>query len=108
MELIRGSVAGLVAAIAGRRQTVLAFKCAVESRLGLIADIEGNLRDALSGCRQSTGAQTQPPPHKVRHRRFAQKTLQLNFWRPGDEFFETDREIRLGQPNNVEYSWEYK
>jgi hypothetical protein len=40
--------------------------------------------------------------------RYLRKTLVLNYWRPGDEFFESDREFRLGQPNNVEYSWEYK
>jgi hypothetical protein len=39
---------------------------------------------------------------------YLRKTLELNFWRPGDEFFETDREIRFGQPNNVEYRWVYK
>ena len=40
--------------------------------------------------------------------RYLRKTLVLNFWRPGDAFFESDREMRYGQPNNVEYSWEYK
>jgi hypothetical protein len=39
---------------------------------------------------------------------YLRKTLELNFWRPGDEFFENEREIRYGQPNNVEHRWVYK
>ncbi len=31
-------------------------------------------------------------------RRIAAKTLQLNFWRPGDEFLENEAEIRYGVP----------
>lgn len=34
------------------------------------------------------------PAGKGRH--IAAKTLQLNFWRPGDEFLESEREIRYG------------
>jgi hypothetical protein len=29
---------------------------------------------------------------------YSRKTLQLNFWRPGDEFFEHESEIRFGSP----------
>ena len=36
-------------------------------------------------------------------RRFVRKTLQLNFWRPGDELLESEREIRYGvPPSNAE------
>jgi len=31
-------------------------------------------------------------------RQFARKTLQLNFWRPGDELMPTERELRYGVP----------
>ncbi len=40
--------------------------------------------------------------------RFFRKTLQINFWRPSDEFFENEREIRFGVPNKVEYEWVYR
>jgi len=42
------------------------------------------------------------------------KTLVLKFWRPGDEFFEHDREIRFGAPllpghlGEVDYRWIYR
>jgi len=42
------------------------------------------------------------------HRRLSRKTLQLNFWRPGDEFHEHEREIRLGPPGDVDYRWVYR
>ena len=37
-----------------------------------------------------------------------QKTLQLNFWRPGDEYLEDQRTIRYGIPGKVDYSWVYR
>lgn len=56
------------------------------------------------------------PPGKGR--RFARKTLQLNFWRPGDEHFEREDEIRYGVPRGmsnlygvpegVAYRWVYR
>ena len=51
-------------------------------------------------------------------RRFTRKTLQLNFWRPGDEFQETEEEIRFGTApgrenlygvqEGVDYTWIYQ
>ncbi|MFZ5832499.1 MAG: hypothetical protein ACOY3P_20625 [Planctomycetota bacterium] len=41
-------------------------------------------------------------------RRFATKTLRLNFWRPGDEYFEHEGEVRLGVPGGVDYEWVYR
>jgi hypothetical protein len=38
---------------------------------------------------------------------YTRKTLQLNFWRPGDEFYENEREIRYGSPGDVDYRWVY-
>ena len=35
------------------------------------------------------------------------KTLRLNFWRPGDEYREHEREIRYGVPGGVDYEWVY-
>jgi hypothetical protein len=37
-----------------------------------------------------------------------QKTLVLNFWRPGDEYVEDQRIIRYGIPGKVDYSWVYR
>ncbi|HEX4149629.1 MAG TPA: hypothetical protein VHY20_11605 [Pirellulales bacterium] len=36
------------------------------------------------------------------------KTLQLNFWRPGDAFYEHESEIRYGAPGDVDYRWVYR
>jgi len=56
------------------------------------------------------------PPGKGR--RFYRKTLELNFWRPGDELLESEREIRYGVPvgkaglydvaDGVAYRWVYR
>lgn len=56
------------------------------------------------------------PPGKGRQ--FAYKTLQLNFWRPGDEVQPNEREIRFGVPldkaglysvgDGVAYRWLYR
>ena len=55
-------------------------------------------------------------PGKGRH--FARKTLQLNFWRPGDEVEQSERELRYGVPigkadlygvrDGVAYQWVYR
>ena len=36
------------------------------------------------------------------------KVLKLNFWRPGDEYFEHEKEIRYGVPGRVDYEWVYR
>ena len=51
-------------------------------------------------------------------RSFVRKTLQLNFWRPGDELLQDEREIRYGVPvgkadlygvdDGVAYRWVYR
>lgn len=41
-------------------------------------------------------------------RRLLRKTLKLNFWRPGDEFYEREDEIRFGIPGQVDYEWVYR
>ncbi len=51
-------------------------------------------------------------------RRFLYKTLQLNFWRPGDQFQQHEDEIRFGTPagkhemygvqEGVDYAWVYR
>jgi hypothetical protein len=41
-------------------------------------------------------------------RTLLEKTLVLNFWRPGDEFVEDQRTIRFGSPGKVDYTWIYR
>ena len=42
-------------------------------------------------------------------RKLYRKTLKLNFWRPGDQFFEHEEEIRYGIPGKVDdYEWVYR
>ena len=41
-------------------------------------------------------------------RDFEQKTLKLNFWRPGDEYDEKESEIQYGVPGQVDYEWVYR
>jgi hypothetical protein len=41
-------------------------------------------------------------------RRFVYKTLQLNFYRPGDEFDAREEEIKLGVKGHPEWQWLYR
>lgn len=41
-------------------------------------------------------------------RKLYRKTLKLNFWRPSDEYFEHEEEIRYGIPGGVDYEWVYR
>jgi hypothetical protein len=41
-------------------------------------------------------------------REFAYKTLQLNFYRPGDEFDAREEEIKLGVKGHPEWQWLYR
>jgi len=41
-------------------------------------------------------------------RKLFRKTLKLNFWRPSDEYFEHEEEIRYGVPGGVDYEWVYR
>lgn len=42
-------------------------------------------------------------------RKLTQKTLELNFWRPGDAYYEHEAEIRYGgAPGGVDYRWFYQ
>jgi len=41
-------------------------------------------------------------------RQLFQKTLKINFWRPGDKYDEHEGEIRYGLPGGVDYEWVYR
>jgi hypothetical protein len=36
------------------------------------------------------------------------KTLRLNFWRPGDEYLETEKEIIYGIPGELDHEWMFR
>jgi hypothetical protein len=46
------------------------------------------------------------PPGKGR--RIAQKTLKLNFWRPGDTYDLNERELYSGIPGKVDHEWVFR
>jgi hypothetical protein len=76
----------------------------IDPRLDRFSIYVGNLTNAY---------QWQDGPYKPGEpvgtgRRFAKKWLKLNFWRPGDEFFPHEREIRFGVPGEVDYEWVYR
>ena len=41
-------------------------------------------------------------------RKFKYKELQLNFWRPGDEFHANDQDFYYGIPGQVDFRWIYR
>jgi hypothetical protein len=76
----------------------------------------GGLTNAYRWQDASEQFQAGDPPGKGRT--FEQKTLQLNFWRPGDQYEESEREIRFGVPEKkaslydsgegVAYRWVFR
>jgi len=76
----------------------------------------GGLTNAYLWKDAPEGFQKGDPPGKGR--KFLRKTLQLNFWRPGDEISENEREIRYGAApghgkdygtaEGVAYRWVYR
>ncbi len=76
----------------------------------------GGLTNAYRWQDAPEGFQAGDPPGKGRT--FLRKTLQLNFWRPGDELAENEREIRYGAAprrsdaygtaEGVAYRWVYR
>lgn len=63
------------------------------------------LVQGLSGAYQWT---QKPGAAAPAQRDIKLKTLQLNFWRPGDSFYEHESEIRYGAPGDVDYRWIYR
>lgn len=41
-------------------------------------------------------------------RALSRKTLKLNFWRAGDEFYEHEEEVHYGYPGELDYEWVYR
>ena len=64
------------------------------------------LSNAYQWVDQPGGFKPGDPPGSGR--KLTQKTLQLNFWRPGDAVYEHEAEIRYGIPGDVDYRWLYQ
>jgi hypothetical protein len=50
----------------------------------------------------------QPGDRPAEGRKFMRKTLKLNFWRPGDRYYEHEKEFQFGIPGEVDYEWVYR
>jgi hypothetical protein len=68
----------------------------IDPRIDFFSLLVGGLTNAYRWEDEPGVFQPGDPPG--RGRRFERKELQLNFWRPGDELLENEREIRFGLP----------
>lgn len=88
----------------------------VDPRVDFFTVYVGGLTNAYRWMDPSNAYRAGDPPGQGRQ--FVRKTLQLNFWRPGDEYSEHEREIRFGVPlgkadlydvqEGVAYRWVYR
>lgn len=88
----------------------------VDPNIDFFSIYVGGLTNAYDWADPAGAFKPGDPPGKGR--RFAQKMLQLNFYRPGDEHLEHEREIRFGVaprradlygvPDGVAYRWIYQ
>jgi hypothetical protein len=78
----------------------------LEPRTDFFSVYVQGLTNAYQWVDSPQGFKPGDPPGK--DRALLQKTLQLNFWRPGDEYVEDQRVIRFGIPGKVDYQWVYR
>jgi len=78
----------------------------VDSRIDYFSISIQGLSSAYRWTDQPAEFHPGDPPGKGRV--LTEKTLVLNFWRPGDEFAEDQRVIRYGMPGKVDYTWVYR
>lgn len=78
----------------------------VDPRIDFFSVYVQGLTNAYKWVDPPGGYKAGDPPGKGRI--LLQKTLALNFWRPGDEYVEDRRTIRFGIPGKVDYSWVYR
>lgn len=78
----------------------------VEPRVDFFSVTVQGLSNAYRWIEHPETFKTGDPPGKGRV--LLQKSLLLNFWRPGDEYLEDQRIIRYGAPGKVDYSWLYR
>jgi hypothetical protein len=78
----------------------------VDPRIDYFSVFVEGLTNAYRWDDAESGFKPGDPP--TSGRRFEQKNLMLNFWRPGDEYTEDQRTIHYGIPGKVDYSWVYR
>jgi hypothetical protein len=78
----------------------------VDPRVDYFSVLVGGLTNAYQWVDPPDGFKPGDPP--TTGRKLRQKTLMLNFWRPGDRFAEDRRAIYFGIPGQVDYRWEYR
>lgn len=88
----------------------------VDPRIDFFSVYVGGLTNAYRWIDPPGAYQPNDPPGTGR--RFVRKTLQLNFWRPGDEHLENEKEVRFGVPRGksdlygvgpgVAYQWVFR
>ncbi|HTU25588.1 MAG TPA: hypothetical protein VMF30_09335 [Pirellulales bacterium] len=78
----------------------------VDSKIDFFSIAIQGLTNAYQWTDRPQEFKTGDPPGKGRS--LTEKTLLLNFWRPGDEFAEDQRFIRYGMPGKVDYTWVYR
>jgi hypothetical protein len=88
----------------------------VDPRIDFFSVYVSGLTNAYRWEDEPGGYNAGDPPG--RGRSFARKTLQLNFWRPGDEHLQSEREFRVGVPldnaglydvpDGVVHTWVYR
>jgi hypothetical protein len=78
----------------------------VDSKIDFFSIAIQGLSNAYQWVDPPGAFKTGDPPASGRE--LLQKTLVLNFWRPGDEYLEQERVIRYGAPGKVDYAWVYR
>jgi hypothetical protein len=88
----------------------------IDPRIDFLSIYVGGLTNAYQW--EDVPGAFKPGDAPAKGRQFARKTLQLNFWRPGDELNQTERELRYGVPigkaslygvaDGVAYQWVYR
>ncbi len=78
----------------------------VDPRIDFFSVYVGGLTNAYKWADPPGAFKSGDPPG--RGRVLSEKTLMLNFWRPGDEYVEDQRIIRYGIPGKVDSAWLYR
>jgi hypothetical protein len=88
----------------------------IDPRIDFFSVYVGGLSNAYRW--EDTPGAYQPGDFPGKGRRFSRKMLQLNFWVPGDEYLQHEREVRYGVPigksdlydvaDGVAYRWVYR
>jgi hypothetical protein len=75
----------------------------IDAKIDRFSVYVGGLTNAYRWTDKADAYTPDTPPGAARQ--MVRKVLKLNFWRPGDEFDQNEREIRLGIPGEVDSEW---